>query len=246
MKKIGGIQFFLGVAVGAVVFGGSVALASGIMAQPKTAGVVIDGNPYDLKGYVIEGSHYFQLRDLASALQPSGKDFSVVWDGQGNRIVIDTGKGYDPNEQYIDAITTQTPAPTSESAMTFDEMKAEIVRLTNIERVKAGLPELVVLPALMDTAQAKADDIATSHYYGHNSPVYGTPSQMIRAAIPRAGPCAENLAPWTRTPAEAFAGWVESTEHYAIILSPKYTHIGVGVLEGLDGGYWWVQHFVGL
>lgn len=44
-----------------------------------------------------------------------------------------------------------TTEPTGdENTMTVDEMKAEIVRLTGIEHIKAGLPEL------MDCAQAKA------------------------------------------------------------------------------------------
>ena len=134
---------------------------------------------------------------------------------------------------------TRIPEP----AMTIDEMKAEIVRLTNIERANAGLSELTVLPALMDTAQAKADDMRANNYYGHTSPVYGTPGEMIRAAIPSARYCAENLGSWTKTPQEVVAGMMNSPAHRDIILSPKYTHIGVGILEGVDGGYWWVQHF---
>ena len=133
-----------------------------------------------------------------------------------------------------------------EPAMTIGEMKDEIVRLTNIERVKAGLPELEVLPALMDTAQAKADDMLANHYYGHTSPVYGTPGDMIKAAIPAVKSCAENLASWTKTPQEVIAGMMDSPEHQRNMLSSKYTHIGVGIIEGANGGYWWVQHFAGL
>ena len=64
----------------------------------------------DLKGYLIEGSHYFQLRDLSASLKVGNKDFSIVWDAPGNRVVIDTSRGYDPNEQYKPQ-TTETPAP---------------------------------------------------------------------------------------------------------------------------------------
>ncbi|MDR0862987.1 MAG: CAP domain-containing protein [Oscillospiraceae bacterium] len=125
-------------------------------------------------------------------------------------------------------------------------MKAEIVRLTNIERVNAGLPELTVLPELMNSAQAKADDMLANHYYGHKSPVYGSGSDMIKDFVPKAKSVAENLAPWTKNTAEAFAGWVASKEHYDHIVNPKYTHIGIGIVEGADGGYWWVQHFAKL
>jgi hypothetical protein len=238
MKKSGRFSFITGFALGAAMFGGAAAFAAaGILAQPGTAAVVIDGREADIKGYVIEGSHYFQLRDLDAKLMSGGKDFSVVWDDGGNRVVIDTARRYDPNERYV--------PPAAAPAMTIDEMRAEIVRLTNAERTKTGLPEVEVLPALMACAQAKADDMGKNGYR-HVSPVYGTAGEMIRAAIPEMTSCAENLAPWTKTPEEAFAGWVESPPHYANIINQKYTHIGVGVLKGAGGGYWWVLQLIRL
>jgi len=89
MEKIGWFRFVTGFVLGAIIFGGSMAFASGIIAHPKTATVVIDGNMVDLKGYIIDGTHYFQLRDLGAALEPSGKDFSIVWDGHENRVIIE-------------------------------------------------------------------------------------------------------------------------------------------------------------
>jgi uncharacterized protein YkwD len=146
-----------------------------------------------------------------------------------------------------EAMPAPSPARTAgeDAKMTIDEMKAEIVGLTNAERAKAGLPALEILPELTGSAQAKAEDMLNNHYYGHISPVYGSPSKQIRLYAPNARSIAENLAPWTETPDEAFAGWVDSSEHLAHILSEKYTHIGVGIIEGANGGYWWVQHFAG-
>jgi hypothetical protein len=105
MNKSGRFRFVAGFLCGALLFGGVTAFAASVVANPKTAKVIIDGKEVDLKGYIIEGSHYFQLRDLDEKLKPGGKDFSVVWDGAGNRVIIDTGRGYDANEQY------QAPAP---------------------------------------------------------------------------------------------------------------------------------------
>lgn len=246
-KKVGFIPgLLIGILVGATMFGGLVAYASGIMAQPKTAAIVIDGEAVDLKGYLVEGNHYFQLRDLAEKLEPGGKDFSIVWDGPGNRVLIDTSRGYNADEQYTPEAAATPTEPVEDPAMTIDEMKAEIVRLTNAERVKAGLPELEVLPELMDCAQAKAQDFMDNHYYGHNSPVYGTPGKMISSFVPNSRGSGENIAPWTKTPEEAFAGWVISSGHMDNILEPRFTHIGIGIVEGVDGGYWWVQHFATL
>ena len=240
------LHFVLGFILGAIIFGGATAFAAGAIAQPKTAATVIDGKEIDLKGYLIEGAHYFQLRDLDAALKPGGKDFSIVWDSLGNRIIIDTSRGYDPGETFSIPVTpalAEMPAQTVATKMTLAEMRWEIVRLTNAERAKAGLPELETLPGLMDCAQAKAQDFIDSHYYDHVSPVYGTPGEMIKAAIPQAKSCGENIMAWTETPQGALAGWLVSPGHKAAILSAKYTHIGVGVVEGANGGYWWVQQF---
>jgi len=111
MKKI--ITFAAGVLAGAVIFGGGVAIAAGILAQPKTAKIEIDGKAVDLKGYLIEDAHYFQLRDLSASLASGGKDFSIVWDGAGNRVIIDTSRGYDPNEQYAPPPSDTTPSDAS-------------------------------------------------------------------------------------------------------------------------------------
>lgn len=239
MKNAGIVRFAAGFALGALVFGGSVALAAGIMAQPKTADVVIDGRTIDLKGYIVGGSHYFQLRDLSFALVPGGKDFSVVWDGANNRVLIDTRRGYDPGEILQPSEGSQEPA------MTLEEMRMEVVRLTNAERVKAGLPELVVHPGLMASAQAKAQDFLDNKYYGHISPVFGTPADMILVYVPDIRTYGENLGTWAVTPQGLMAGWAESPEHYKNIVATKFTHIGVGAVVTESGGMCWVQHLAG-
>lgn len=128
--------------------------------------------------------------------------------------------------------------------MSIEEMKEEIVRLTNEARAEAGLAPLEVLPELTQCAQDKAQDMIDNHYYGHNSPKYGSAEDMIFLYVPSAATAAENIAAWHTTPESAFQSWMESTKgHREIILTARLTHIGVGIVEGADGGYWWVQHF---
>ena len=123
MMKTRRCHFILGFILGVVLFGGSVAFAAGIMAQPKTALVLIDGKVVDLKGYIIDDSHYFQLRDLSAALKPGGKDFSITWDETNNRVLIDTGRGYAPTEEHplagehVTATNTQTPTNNAQSVI---------------------------------------------------------------------------------------------------------------------------------
>ena len=99
------VYVFVGFLLGVLVFGSSAAIAAGIMAQPKTAEIFIDGRPVDLKGYLIEDSHYFQLRDLVEKLIPSGKDFGVIWDGENKRVLIDTTVRYAPETTEPQATT---------------------------------------------------------------------------------------------------------------------------------------------
>lgn len=161
-----------------------------------------------------------------------------------------TETGTVPDEPVKPAPDTTSPPqvtpPASEtSAQTLNEMKAEIVRLTNEARAEAGLSPLEVLPELMQCAQDKAQDMVDNHYYGHNSPKYGAAEDMIFSYIPNAATAAENIAAWNATPEAAFQSWMDSTKgHREIILTARLTHIGVGIVEGADGGYWWVQHFV--
>jgi len=58
---------------------------------PSDSKIILDGKEVRSTAYNIEGNNYFKLRDIAEAF-----DFSVVWDGARNTIVIDTSKGYTP------------------------------------------------------------------------------------------------------------------------------------------------------
>lgn len=138
---------------------------------------------------------------------------------------------------------TQTPGEQA-PAMTIDEMKAEIIRLTNGERVKAGVPELEVLPELMDCAQAKADDMLANHYFGHTSPRYGSANDMVKTLVPGYKGACENINLGGITPSEVIEGWVISEEHYKNMIDTRVTHIGVGIVENSTGTLIWVQQLM--
>lgn len=147
------------------------------------------------------------------------------------------------------AVSEQTTA--SATDMTIDEIRMEIVRLTNVERAKVGAPELQILPELMDCAQAKSQDMVDNDYFEHISPTYGWASTMIRSFVPQAtGDVNENIhsiGPWWSNPAQhMFDGWMNSPGHRANLLDPKWTHIGVGIAMDAGGGYYGTQQFVQL
>jgi uncharacterized protein YkwD len=159
--------------------------------------------------------------------------------------------GLDPSPTPTLAPTpTSTPEPTSVPALketyTQEELEAmalEAVRLTNAEREKAGLSALTVMPELMASSQAKAQDMKENHYYGHVSPVYGDLSQMLKTFGIRCAAFGENVSVMDISAADVVAGWMASEGHRENILTKAYTHIGIGLVRGTQG-FAWVQHFI--
>ena len=71
------VHFAVGVLTGAVLFGGGVAYAAGVMAEHAPQTAYVDGAPVQLEAYNIDGYNYVKLRDIGQAV-----GFNVYWDGQ--------------------------------------------------------------------------------------------------------------------------------------------------------------------
>jgi uncharacterized protein YkwD len=231
----GKLNFVLGFVLGAAIFGGATAVAAGVLANPTTSRVLVDGTEVHAEAYNINGSNYFKLRDIAQAV-----DFSVVWDGTGNRILIDTARGYTPNEALADSLPVQVQPPTRTAAAA--EMIAEVVRLTNIERANNGLNPLTAADDLTEIAMIKSQDMADNGYLGHDSPTFGRTRNLMDTDV-WARYMGENCARGSRTPEAVVRGWMNSPSHRATILNDEATHIGVGVARDSNGVYLWTQFF---
>lgn len=121
IKKIGKFKLAL-LIVMLIGLGTVIVYATGILANPTTHKVFINGNQVDVEGYMIDGSNYFKLRDIVG----NGLNNSVVFDGATDSVHIDTTKEYDPNEQYI---TKATPKP---------EQKQEATEIPKIKITVGG------------------------------------------------------------------------------------------------------------
>jgi uncharacterized protein YkwD len=116
----------------------------------------------------------------------------------------------------------------------------EILRLTNIERQKAGLNLLKYNATLEDGAKIRSIEIIT--HFSHTRPdgtrfftVFG-PDFLYRNI-------GENLASGFRTPEQVVAAWMNSESHRANILNEKFEELSVAITKGEDGKYRWVQIF---
>jgi uncharacterized protein YkwD len=138
-----------------------------------------------------------------------------------------------------------TPAAAPEGAYTQEELEAialEAVRLTNVEREKAGVPALRVMPELMASSMAKARDFTINHYFDHESPVYGNVQQMLTSFGIRWSAGGENIA--VGASAESVvARWMDSEGHKKNILNTDFTHIGIGLAPG-NRNFVWAQQFI--
>lgn len=123
-------------------------------------------------------------------------------------------------------------------AKTFE---AEVVRLVNIERKKAGRSELKHNWELSRVARYKSEDMRDNGYFAHNSPTYGTPFQMMKSFGINYRTAGENIAKGQVSPEAVVKAWMNSSGHRANILNPSFTEIGVGYASG----NYWTQMFIG-
>ena len=61
---------------------------------PSMHKMTVDGQPVRPQGYMINGSNYYKLRDIAYILNGTDSQFNVTWDGANNRIVLTSGEPY--------------------------------------------------------------------------------------------------------------------------------------------------------
>src|SRR5690625_727952 len=122
------------------------------------------------------------------------------------------------------------------------QFEQQVVDLTNQERAKYGLSPLTADWELSRVAKEKSRDMLVNNYFDHNSPVYGSPFDMMDAYMIHYRSAGENIAKGQRSPEEVVNAWMNSEGHRANILNASFTHIGVGFVE--DGNIW-TQQFIG-
>lgn len=100
------VSFIFGILVGATLFGGTAALAAGILAEPSTQTFFVDGKQIQMEAYAIGGNNYVKLRDICAAV-----DFNVVYDGDTDSVWIDSTHPYVLPTADNPMIPTQTSVP---------------------------------------------------------------------------------------------------------------------------------------
>ena len=83
-----------------------------------------------------------------------------------------------------------------------------------------------------------------NNYFSHESPIYGTPFNMIKSFGISYKTAGENIA-GNSTNNGAVTAWMNSQGHRANILNENFTYTGIGVVNSSKYGKIYVQMFVG-
>lgn len=138
--------------------------------------------------------------------------------------------------------------PTAAAAGDPPSLARSVVDLANQERLKAGLNPLVWNDQLAAAATDYAREMAAKGFFAHNAPDGSTPvSRAQRAGYPAYGwgglYVGENLARGYNTAENVTQAWMNSPDHRANVLLPKYREIGIGLAVAPDGTKYWAQEF---
>lgn len=117
-----------------------------------------------------------------------------------------------------------------------DAVEAQIVVLTNRERVKLGLSPLQADGTLVMVSRGHSEEMARLNYFEHESPTPGLKEPWDRAnkAGVDSDEFGENLFfseghPVTKLANLAMTAWMKSPGHRANLLSPNFTRVGIGL-----------------
>lgn len=175
----------------------------------------------------IEGSvNYYTVRAFYSPTRTYGK-----YNSTGLSIKVPKENG--------GSVSKPTPVP-DEPEYTEEQFAAEVFRLTNLERIKYGEPQVQYNEDLHKAAMQRAKEISVK--FSHTRPD-GTDSTSILSeyGIPDYNG-SENIAAGYTCPEDVIDGWMNSPGHRVSLLNTYSTHLGVGVYYS-NGKYYCVQEF---
>lgn len=112
----------------------------------------------------------------------------------------------------------------------------DVLRYTNIQRAKAGLPMLVTFDIIQNAAGTRAEEIVS--VFSHYRPDGSGPNTALKELGYTYSIFGENIAFGQRSAYEVVKAWMNSEGHRANILNEMFLHMGVGYKDKN-----WVQIF---
>ena len=142
-----------------------------------------------------------------------------------------------------------TEAPSPEQATGLTDQESAILNRVNAERIRSGLKPLKISARAAVVARGHSLDMAMRHYLAHSSPDGIGPAERLKGEDISFTMVGENIyaddyRDRERLAERAVAGWLNSAEHRATMLSDKFTETGVGVAQSNDGKTYVTQDFI--
>lgn len=120
----------------------------------------------------------------------------------------------------------------------------QVYDMVNAERTAYGLKPLQLSRELSQIARIKSADIRDRGYFGHDSPTYGSPFDMLKKFGLDYHSAGENIAKGQKTPTSVMRSWMSSEGHRENILNTNFNKIGIGFVSDTTGVSYWTQLFI--
>jgi uncharacterized protein YkwD len=125
------------------------------------------------------------------------------------------------------------PAFTAEEQKQIEQgSERQILDLTNVARLRNGLPSLTWNETAAEVGRSHSVDMSTHHFFDHVSATSGLdPFQRMEKAGITFVAAGENIAEGYSDAVEVYEGWMNSLGHRENILNEHFTTLGVGVYQ---------------
>lgn len=141
------------------------------------------------------------------------------------------------------------PSVAAASDLSASQVESEVLRQVNAYRASLGLVSLRLDTRIRSIARYRSNDMVAHDYFGH----VNSDGRMAWDIVDDAGIAwyrvgeiiASNNWPTLRdSAAAAIRGWKASPTHDAIMKSPEYNYVGVGLATTGDGWRYWTAVFL--
>ncbi len=133
---------------------------------------------------------------------------------------------------FLSSLVTLPRTEAFEATLTSDNL----IKIVNQDRLRQGLQPLKTNPKLNDAALAKARHILENGYFAHTSPSGIKPWDFIKRQGIKYQFAGENLALNYTSAYDLENDFLKSPSHRENLLSPLFSEIGVGIVQGLYRG----------
>ena len=123
--------------------------------------------------------------------------------------------------------------------------ETELITLINSQREATGISPLSINWEVARLARYKSEEMMKHNLFGHESLIYGSPSQLLdRFSIPHST-LGANIAMGQETAQEVLKDWQNSPGHVSNLLNADFTSAGVGLCWDDEGIPYWTLILVG-